>query len=60
MKAHIIEISQAATGLIGGGTGFITALQEANLVLGLIAAIIGILVGGHALYQIMKSRPPKP
>lgn len=44
------------------GTGLTTTpywvmeLQGINLILGTIAAIIGILVGGHALFKIIKGK----
>lgn len=55
-------IKEAYAAQLAVGAGLVTtpywvsALQEVNLVLGFIAAVIGIIVGGHAIYRMLKGK----
>lgn len=54
MKAYAAQLATGAG--VATTPVWVITLQEVNLVLGFIAAIVGILVGAHALYRIYRGK----
>lgn len=54
MKAYAANLTTSS--VLMAAPLWITALQQVNVVLGTASAIIGIIVGGHALYKIFTGR----
>lgn len=51
MKAHAAELGVGLT--LVGAPYWITALQEVNVILGFASAILGLIVGAHAVYRLI-------